>query len=209
MAIATPKQAPLRMTWEEFLAWGDEDTRAEWVDGEVIILSPTSRKHQKQGHFLLRLICEFLDDNPIGEVFNDVFLMRLPERPSGRMPDILYVSNEHLDRLTETYVNGPADLAIEIVSPDSEHRDRTEKLAEYERAGVSEYWWVDEKRQAARFFQLGGDGQYQEVFPDEHGVYRSAAITGLWLRLEWLWRTPKPTMREVRKAWKEADGEQE
>jgi hypothetical protein len=25
------------MTYEEFLAWADEDTRAEWVDGEVVV----------------------------------------------------------------------------------------------------------------------------------------------------------------------------
>jgi hypothetical protein len=30
-AAASP---PLRMTYEEFLAWADEDTHAEWVDGE-------------------------------------------------------------------------------------------------------------------------------------------------------------------------------
>jgi hypothetical protein len=28
---------PLKMTYEEFLAWADEDTRAEWENGEVII----------------------------------------------------------------------------------------------------------------------------------------------------------------------------
>ncbi len=33
---------PLRMTYEEFLAWADEDTLAEWVEGEVIMTSPAS-----------------------------------------------------------------------------------------------------------------------------------------------------------------------
>jgi hypothetical protein len=28
------------MTYEEFLAWADEDTWAEWVNGEVVILVP-------------------------------------------------------------------------------------------------------------------------------------------------------------------------
>ena len=34
-----------RMTEEEFVAWCDEDTRAEWVDGEVVVHSPTSIRH--------------------------------------------------------------------------------------------------------------------------------------------------------------------
>jgi len=37
----------LRMTEEEFEAWADEDTRAEWVDGEVILMSPTSLLHNR------------------------------------------------------------------------------------------------------------------------------------------------------------------
>ncbi|HDN80831.1 MAG TPA: Uma2 family endonuclease, partial [Chloroflexi bacterium] len=28
------------MTYEEFLDWADEDTLAEWVDGEVVMYSP-------------------------------------------------------------------------------------------------------------------------------------------------------------------------
>ena len=28
---------PLRMSFEEFLEWGDEDTWAEWVSGEVFV----------------------------------------------------------------------------------------------------------------------------------------------------------------------------
>lgn len=33
---------PDRMTYEEFLAWCDENTWAEWVDGKVIILPSAS-----------------------------------------------------------------------------------------------------------------------------------------------------------------------
>ena len=41
-----------RMTEEEFVAWCDEDTRAEFVDGEVIVFSPSSTRHV--------LLCNFL-----------------------------------------------------------------------------------------------------------------------------------------------------
>jgi Uma2 family endonuclease len=201
MAVVSPKPSPLRMTWEEFLAWGGEDTRAEWVDGEVIILSPTNRKHQKRGRFIDRLVQEYVETHALGEVFSDSFLMRLPYRPSGRIPDILFVSNEHLSKVTDTYVDGPADLAIEVVSPDSKRRDREEKLVEYEESGVSEYWWIDDTRREAHFYQRGDDGRYQEVRPDDQGIYRSVAVPGFWLNLEWLWNDPPPTMREIRKAW--------
>ena len=38
-----PPSGPV--TFEEFLAWCDEDTHAEWVDGEVIMMSPATDQH--------------------------------------------------------------------------------------------------------------------------------------------------------------------
>lgn len=35
-------EIPSGMTYQEFLDWLDEDTRAEWVDGQVILMSPAS-----------------------------------------------------------------------------------------------------------------------------------------------------------------------
>src|SRR5579884_3626560 len=37
---------PARMTYQQFMDWADEDTLAEWVDGEVIMTSPASLPHQ-------------------------------------------------------------------------------------------------------------------------------------------------------------------
>ena len=34
------KTQRLRMSYEEFLQWADEDVHAEWVDGEVIVHMP-------------------------------------------------------------------------------------------------------------------------------------------------------------------------
>ena len=35
-ALPAAVAPPARMTYEEFLDWADEDTRAEWVDGAVV-----------------------------------------------------------------------------------------------------------------------------------------------------------------------------
>jgi hypothetical protein len=39
----------------------DEDTRAEWVDGEVIRLSPASKRHQLLSNFLAALLQHFVE----------------------------------------------------------------------------------------------------------------------------------------------------
>src|SRR5205823_731423 len=108
----------------------------------------------------------------------------------------MFVMNEHLDRLTRTYLDGPADLVVEIVSPESEVRDRQEKLLEYEAAKIPEYWLLDQPRQEALFYVLDATGHYRLASVSEDGIYTSTVLTGLRLRVEWLWRTPIPDLEE-------------
>lgn len=82
----------------------------------------------------------------------------------GREPDLLFVAQEHLDRLQETYLDGPANLVVEVVSPESLARDRGAKFVEYEAGGVPEYWLLDPLRRWAEFYCLGEDGRYRRCF---------------------------------------------
>jgi Uma2 family endonuclease len=109
----------------------------------------------------------------------------------------MFVANEHLERVRHTYLDGPADLAVEIVSPDSETRDRRDKLAEYEAAGIPEYWLIDEPRNEALFFVLDPSGHYQQAPLSADGIYTSTVLPGLRLRVGWLWRYPPPMLDEA------------
>src|ERR1700730_14637653 len=105
----TPTPPP-RMTYEEFLEWAD-GIRAEWVDGEVILMSPVSLDHQKIANFLAALLQFFVEAKQVGLVLTAPFQMRLSERPSGREPDVIFVARDRLDKLQNAYLDGPADLA--------------------------------------------------------------------------------------------------
>jgi len=185
------------MTYEEFLDWADEDTWAEWVDGEVIILSPASLLHQALDTFLLSVLTSFVSFRDLGIVLGPPFQMKTGPDLPGREPDVIFVAREHLDRLRDVYLDGPADLVVEIVSPDSRTRDSQDKLHEYEEGGVPEYWVLDPFRREAKFYQLGEDGSYYFVAPDENGVYESAVLKGLRLKVDWLWQKPLPRLPEV------------
>lgn len=188
---------PTPMTFEEFLAWVDEDIFAEWVDGEVLIMSPASTEHQRVRDFLLTVMRLFVEARRLGEMFSAPYLMRLPTRPSGREPDLFFVAAAHADRVKDTFVDGPADLVVEIVSPDSEERDRVAKFGEYEGDGIPEYWLIDPLRRQAAFYGLSRDGRYHSGSIDADGVYRSAALPDFWLRVAWLWQRPLPPVAEV------------
>jgi len=180
-----------KVSFEEFHDWCDEDTWAEWVDGEVIMVSPASSRHEEVTSFLETVMRIYVEDRALGRLLRAPFLMRLAMRPSGREPDLLLLLRERSSLIKPTYLDGPADLAVEVVSPESIGRDRGEKFVEYEQAGIREYWLVDPDRQSAEFYELSPDGRYR-LGPTEDGVYRSKIIPGFWLRTEWLWQTPAP-----------------
>ena len=196
-----PKALTVKMTYEEFLEWLDEDTHAEWINGEVIFMTPISIEHQNLGRFLLSLISHFADLHQLGVVAYDPFQMKTaPELPS-RAPDILFVANENLSRLEETYLNGPADLVVEIISPGSRGTDRGDKFYEYEEGGVCEYWLIDPQRHQAEFYLRGEDGIYCLAPISKEGIFRSAVLKGLWLKTDWLSKESMPSVLDVLKEW--------
>lgn len=188
LSIRPDRGAPL--TYEEFLEWADEDTYAEWVDGAVVMASPASERHQDIVRFLIALLSDYVEFRQLGKVYPAPFQMKLEH--SGREPDLLYVASEHLDRIKKTYLDGAADLVIEVISPESIGRDRGDKFLEYQRAGIPEYWLIDPDDERAEFYQLDQHGAYRIVELGAHGIYRSNVLSGFWLRPSWLWEEPLP-----------------
>jgi Uma2 family endonuclease len=178
------------MSYEDYLLWSTEDKHAEWVDGEVIVHMPPTEIHQALLVFLVRLLGTFLSWRNLGKLVVAPFEMKLGPRGPARQPDLLFVSAEHLDRLTPQRLNGPADLVVEIVSTDSVRRDRFDKLREYARAGVREYWVLDPRpgKLRADFLQLDATGEYALIATEDDERYASAVLAGLWLRPTWLWQ---------------------
>ncbi|MGQ9879390.1 MAG: Uma2 family endonuclease [Armatimonadota bacterium] len=185
----------LRMSYEQFLQWAEEDAHAEWVDGEVIVFMPPKDRHQKIVQFLIALLSNYVDTFGLGEIRPAPFEMRLSPSGPSREPDILFIATENLHRLTEERVEGAADVVIEVVSQDSLRLDRHQKFAEYQSFGVREYWLVDSQTSEGNVeaFALNEQGVYEPI-PLEEGVIRSRVIPGFWLKVEWLGKEtmPKP-----------------
>ena len=58
-------------------------------------------------------------------------------------PDLLFVSNERANIITDENIQGAPDLVVEILSPSTAERDQTFKRSLYAKHGVKEYWLVD------------------------------------------------------------------
>lgn len=174
-------------------------TKAEWVDGEVIVMGSVSFDHDHLSGLGYRMLSDWTERYELGEVMHERFQMKLERQRAGREPDVVFICNENVSRVKPTFINGPADLVIEVVSADSRERDRVTKLGEYERAGIAEYWIWDSEDASAEFHQLNEKGRYERVYPDADGVYRSKVLEGFWLKVDWLKRIPR--MADIRREW--------
>lgn len=122
----------------------------ELSDGNLEILDLPNDFHQL---ILLRLsiaLQTFVSANRLGKVRFAPLPVRLW---SGKIrePDLMFMSAAHASRISEYW--GVPDLAVEIVSDGSAHRDREIKRREYLQAGVVEYWLIDPFRKTVEIFR--------------------------------------------------------
>lgn len=186
----------LQMSYEEYLQWVDEDTRAEWVDGEVIVFMPTRNEHEDILDYLHRLIGFFVEIFDLGVLRQSNLEVKLWPGGPSRLPDLLFLKKDHLSRLTSERLNGPPDLVVEVISRDSIHRDREKKYREYAKAGVPEYWIIDPRpdRHRADFYGLDEAGQYALRATEDDEVVESLALPGFRFQPEWLWLKQRPNV---------------
>src|SRR5690349_11239236 len=93
----------VRMTEQQFEDWLDGDVRAEWVDGEVIVMSPVNRLHNALNMWLVQVLGAFVERDDLGEIFGIEMQVRLAQRPSRRNPDLAFMSKSRANFVKETY----------------------------------------------------------------------------------------------------------
>jgi Uma2 family endonuclease len=178
------------MSYQEYLHAFDEDVHTEWVQGEAIIFMSAATRHQLIVAYLIKLLGIYVEFFALGEILSAPYEMKASSNSNAREPDILFVRSANKKYLEEQRLAGAADLVIEVVSPESVKRDHEDKFAEYEAAGIGEYWIIDPRPEVKRaeFWVLDANGQYQSMAVINH-IYHSTVLTGFWLNTEWLWNT--------------------
>jgi Uma2 family endonuclease len=177
------------VTFEEFCRLVDGEHKADLIDGVIYMASPDNTDANELAGWLFRLIGHFVELKDLGKVYVSRVAFRLDDHNSPE-PDLAFVRKGRLKRVRRGFVQGPPDLAVEVVSPDSVERDYDRKRKQYERAGVREYWIVDEVEKTVTLLRLV-KGKYREVRPRK-GVLSSHVLSGFWLRPEWLWQEHLP-----------------
>lgn len=197
--VAQARRPAGKISYEEYLQL-DLDAWTEWVDGEVVYLPMVGENHQDLVLFLSSLLRHFGEFHDLGKAYCEPFGMKTGPDLPGRSPDILFICKENLHRLEDKCLRGPADIVVEIISPESVRRDRVQKFGEYQTGGVREYWLIDPRFKKAEFFSISNNGVYRPI-PLHEGVLHSRVLNGFWLKPEWLWQKPLPPLLEVLRLW--------
>src|SRR5574341_40631 len=113
---------PVRVTAEDYMEKYAHDFY-EWVDGELEPMSPITDRHNVLLKFLMILFDTYFSFRPIGKIEYQPFVMRLDVVNARREPDLMVILNSNPGQFTPTAMIGPADIVIEIVSPESVERD--------------------------------------------------------------------------------------
>jgi Uma2 family endonuclease len=187
---------PLYLDSEEaFDAWCDEDIRAEYVNGEVIMDSPAGTGHENAIPWLTTLLQLFIDREDLGELYGSNTQIRLVTG-KRRLADLTFVARDRLPIVHPTYIDGAPDLVIEFVSEESTERDWREKYWEYEAAGVKEYWIIDQRLKRMELYILAEDNKYVPA-EEQDGKLYSKVLPGFWLRPEWFWQKSMPNVLQI------------
>lgn len=185
------------ITFEEYLKIDIEGALTEWVDGKVIAFMSNNLLHQRVSSFLEMVMKLFVETHSLGEIIRAGYPMKLEVQKRGREPDVFFVGKDNAHRLGHTFLDGAADIAVEIVSPESVERDTEEKFGEYEKAGVGEYWLIDPAKKRAEFYILDANQKYNRAETTD-GIFRSQVLEGFFLRESWLWLEQPPTLEALR-----------
>jgi Uma2 family endonuclease len=140
----TARTKPRRrlMTTEEYLALPTDDERTELVYGEVVMCASPAYEHNFLIYCLVDVLMRWTRHSKLGLVAFDIDMVLDRRKALIYAPDVLFLAQANQARLQRGRIYGPADLAVEVLSPSDRPIIQNRKFADYERYGVPWYWII-------------------------------------------------------------------
>ncbi len=135
--MVTSTKPAVKLTYEDYRKM-PEDERYELIDGVLIMAAAPNMAHQTTQRKLVWRMASTVETEGLGEVFFSPCDVVLSEHTTLQ-PDLIFVSKENADIITDANIQGAPDLVVEIISPSSTGHDWVTKRDLYARHGVKEY----------------------------------------------------------------------
>ena len=179
----TPIKTKQLLSFEQFVKQlPDEEGRYELVNGEIVRILPI-RLHEDVADFIEYTFQDQVKRLNLNYRVSGRIVVRTltPNgKEQGRNPDVSVVDKTiwESNPFSSSALIEPLQLAVEIVSTNWED-DYIDKLEEYQRLGIPEYWIVDYLALGSRNYL--GNPKVPTVFVyllDENGVYQMTPYRG-------------------------------
>jgi Uma2 family endonuclease len=180
--------------WEIY--YNDPEIIYEWKNGFLEVRPVSDVRGSRSYRWFCGILECYFQTNPAGTIINlDIgFRMELPDGTSIRIPDLSVVLDSNTDSVSDKdcKYSGIFDICVESLSYSSSKevkRDTVTKKAEYEAAGVREYYILDARGKKTAFYSLNQKGKYEKLVP-EGDIVRSRILPGFQFRVSDLYRQP-------------------
>lgn len=140
---------------QEFRSWISEEVKGEFINGNVVMHSPTTEEHNEATGHLYCISSIYADLHKLGKVRVEKALVGLTR--NDYEPDIAFWRMDVANRFQPTMNVYPIpDLVIEVLSPGKEtiKRDTKIKFADYAAHLIPEYWIVDPRKKTVEQYLL-------------------------------------------------------
>lgn len=151
-----------RLTYDDFVHFPDDGHRHELIDGAHYVTPSPDVRHQAIVVRLLVAIANHLKQHAVGRVFVAPLDVVLSTHDVVE-PDVLFVATDQADIVTDTNIQGPPALVVEVLSPSTRKRDAQAKRRLFERSGVREYWLVDPELDTVQVLRMTPEGKLLRV----------------------------------------------
>jgi Uma2 family endonuclease len=126
----------------------DDGNRYEVIDGELFVTPAPSVVHQRAVVELVLLVAPYVRTHRIGEALIAPADVVVYGPRKFVQPDLFVVPLVNGAPMRAWTDVGRLLLAVEVLSPSTEHTDRGRKRILYKEKGVPEYWIVDTEARA-------------------------------------------------------------
>ena len=169
LTLAKEKQKRLR-----FYETIDADKTMEFINGEVVIHSPSRLMEISASNGLMILLNTFVIKNQLGFVGCGKLLISLSR--NDYMPDVCFFSRAKARKFTKEQEYFPApDIAVEVLSPSTEKYDRETKFQDYAAHGIKEYWIIDAEHEIIEQYFLQNE-DYELLLKAKDGTIESIVL---------------------------------
>jgi len=166
------------LTVENYKILPETGPRYQLIEGDLCMAPAPNRYHQEISFNLEYVLRQYIEQHPIGKVYHAPFDVYLDEY-NVFQPDVLFVSNERRQILTDAGAEGAPDFVVEILSPKTARLDRDNKRRVYATTGVRELWIITPEPRTIEVYLLGQDAANPAATYGAEDTFESALFPGL------------------------------